>query len=316
MLIATQGVLYALGCGLLFSPISLYLDDWFVERKGLAYGTMWAAKSAVGVVTPFLMRWLLDTYGAVTAIRIWVVASVVLTLPLMLLLRPRVPVDHWRSEPQPLSFAFVKLPIFWMLQFGNMIQSLGYLMPSTYLASYASFLGLEGFAGSLLLSLFSVASVPGSIVFGPIIGDRMRPTNVILISSLGSAIAVFVLWGLSVRLGVLAAFSILYGFFAGAFSTTWSGVLKEVKRMEHTTDTGLVFGLLMGFRGIGFVLSGPVSGVLLDAGTGSIGTASSYASKYSPMIICTGATAVLGAWGWLWTLGKPTKRLIARLRSC
>src|SRR5689334_10412305 len=29
-MLATQGVLYALGCGLVFSPTTLYLDEWFL----------------------------------------------------------------------------------------------------------------------------------------------------------------------------------------------------------------------------------------------------------------------------------------------
>jgi MFS family permease len=39
-LITTQGVICALGSGLLFTPTTLYLDEWFVKRKGLAYGIM------------------------------------------------------------------------------------------------------------------------------------------------------------------------------------------------------------------------------------------------------------------------------------
>ncbi|KAM3550613.1 hypothetical protein MY1884_008165 [Beauveria asiatica] len=33
-LIATQGALYSMGCGLLFSPISKYMDEWFSAKKG------------------------------------------------------------------------------------------------------------------------------------------------------------------------------------------------------------------------------------------------------------------------------------------
>lgn len=40
-LIACQGVLFALGGNLLFSPTVTYLDEWFVRRKGLAIGIMW-----------------------------------------------------------------------------------------------------------------------------------------------------------------------------------------------------------------------------------------------------------------------------------
>ncbi|PHH91486.1 hypothetical protein CDD83_269 [Cordyceps sp. RAO-2017] len=62
-LVATQGVLYALGCGLLFSPMSMYMDEWFVERKGVAYGVMWGGKSAVGVAMPFVFSALLQRFG-------------------------------------------------------------------------------------------------------------------------------------------------------------------------------------------------------------------------------------------------------------
>ena len=48
-LLATQGILASIGCGLLYSPTTLYLDDWFVERKGVAYGIWLASKSISGV---------------------------------------------------------------------------------------------------------------------------------------------------------------------------------------------------------------------------------------------------------------------------
>jgi hypothetical protein len=47
-LIATQGVLYAIGGSLLYSPTMFYLDEWFIEKKGLAFGVMWAGVGAVG----------------------------------------------------------------------------------------------------------------------------------------------------------------------------------------------------------------------------------------------------------------------------
>lgn len=39
-LIATQGVMYALGGSLLYSPAIIWLDEWFVQRKGVAFGVM------------------------------------------------------------------------------------------------------------------------------------------------------------------------------------------------------------------------------------------------------------------------------------
>jgi len=34
-LILTQGIMYAVGGALLYAPTILYLDEWFVARKGL-----------------------------------------------------------------------------------------------------------------------------------------------------------------------------------------------------------------------------------------------------------------------------------------
>ena len=40
-LVLTQGVLYAIGGSLLYNPVLLLLDEWFVRRKGMAFGIMW-----------------------------------------------------------------------------------------------------------------------------------------------------------------------------------------------------------------------------------------------------------------------------------
>lgn len=40
-LIVTQGVLYAVGGSMVYYPTLIFLDEWFVRRKGMAYGVMW-----------------------------------------------------------------------------------------------------------------------------------------------------------------------------------------------------------------------------------------------------------------------------------
>lgn len=306
-LIASQGVLCAIGSGLLFSPTTLYLDEWFIARKGLAYGTIWAGKSAAGVVFPFVMSSLLSRYRSRTTLQAWAVTLAILTAPLLFFLKPRIPISNNRTQ-RPLSWRFLKHSTFWMMQLGNVIQSFGYLYPSTYLASYAHSLGLPEVTGAVLIAVFALASVPGSFSLG-LLGDRLKPTTVILISSLGSTIAVFLFWGLAAHIALLVVFVILYGFFAGGFSSTYPGILKEVKGQGEeegdSVDTGLVMGLLLGGRGVGFVVGGPVSASLLKMGGPVVERASTgYGSLYGPAILCTGATALLGGWGWMWKVGR------------
>lgn len=71
-------------------------------------------------------------------------------------------------------------------------------------------------------------------------------------------------------------------------------------------DTGFIFGLLAGGRGIGNVISGPLSVALL---TGSRWVRDSknpgYSGEYGGIILFTGLTAVLGGWGALGRVKWP-----------
>lgn len=44
-LIITQGALYAVGGSLIYCPTLVSLDEWFIRRKGLAFGVMWVSFS-------------------------------------------------------------------------------------------------------------------------------------------------------------------------------------------------------------------------------------------------------------------------------
>lgn len=311
-LIATQGALYSIGCGLLFSPISLYMDEWFIERKGIAYGIMWSGKSSVGVAMPFLFNLLLQRFGLRATILSWAIASAILISPTLFLLKPRIPL-HAISHTRPLSFAFLRHASFWTMQLGIVVQSFGYLMPSTYLASYASAIGLSSVTGPILLALFSMASVPGSLVHGWL-GDKLSATKVILLSSFGSALPVFLLWGLGHQMSTMVVFVILYGFFAGGFSSTWSSMLLEIKRDDRAAETSLIFGLLLGGRGLGYMIGGPISGALVSSKGAIAEEPLGYATKYGPMILCTGVTAVMGAWAPLWKGARIASR--AGMKTC
>lgn len=45
-LIVTQGIFYAIGGALAYSPAIQFMDEWFVKRKGLAFGVMWVRNAA------------------------------------------------------------------------------------------------------------------------------------------------------------------------------------------------------------------------------------------------------------------------------
>jgi MFS family permease len=69
-LIVTQGIFYGIGGAIAYSPVVTFLDEWFLRRKGLAFGIMWAGTGLGGVVVPLLLQFLLNRFGFRTALRV------------------------------------------------------------------------------------------------------------------------------------------------------------------------------------------------------------------------------------------------------
>ncbi|KAF1817075.1 putative MFS monocarboxylate transporter [Eremomyces bilateralis CBS 781.70] len=297
-LIATQGLLYGIGGSIAYSPTILFLNEWFIRRKGLAFGIMWAGTGLAGVVLPFLMQWLLDSYGFRTTLRIWALAVCILTAPLLYYLKPRLPVSP-AMHARRLDFRFATTRVFGMLQIGSVVESLGFFLPSIYLPMHATALGASGFKSSLTLTLLNLMSVVGCVFMG-IAVDRFHITTCIMLSTVGTCVAVFLFWGLASNLTLLYLFSMIYGLFAGSYSTTWSGIVRDVQKVNNAADTGLIFALLAVGKGLGNVVSGPLSEVLLKAGTGWGGRSKfAYDNGYGGLIAFTGVTAFFGGFSYL-----------------
>ncbi|KAF3053333.1 hypothetical protein E8E11_011110 [Didymella keratinophila] len=263
-LIATQGISYAIGGALCYSPTIGFMDEWFVKRKGLAFGTMWAGTGLGGVVIPLLLQFLLNKYGFRTTLRIWAVVFFISAAPLYTFLKPRLPVSQ-ATNRRAFNVSFLRNKAFLLLQLGNVLEGFGYFVPSIYLPTIAKSLGASNAVSALTLILVNMATVFGCIVMGMIV-DRYHVTTCILISTLGSTLSIFLLWGFSSQLSLLLVFCFMYGLFAGCFTTTYPGVMKALNRSQQTGDTTMVFAVLVAGRGIGNVTCGPVSEALIRAG--------------------------------------------------
>ena len=138
-LILTQGLLYALGGCFLYYPIYFFIDEWFVTRRGFAFGIMWAGTGVGGLSGPLIMGQLLEKFGFEIMIRSWAVAVLVVAGPLLWFVKPRLPVSRgsggarWKN-----GWEFLTTRTFWILQAGNIVQGLGYFIPALYLPGILS----------------------------------------------------------------------------------------------------------------------------------------------------------------------------------
>ena len=300
-LIATQGVMYAIGGSMAYCPTILFVNEWFIKRRGFAFGVMWAGTGVAGVVLPLILQYLLHAYGFRTTLRVWSITLLILTGPLLFFVKPRIPLSQsprQHRSARTFDFSFLTLRTFLILQFCNILEGLGYFMPSIYLPTYAQqYLEAGSLPSAFTLITINVASVFGCVLMGHLI-DRFHVTTCILISTIGATLGTFLLWGFSTSLPLLYIFCITYGLFAGSFSSTWTGVIKDVQKKTDSADAGLVFGILAAGRGIGNVVSGPLSEALTGGKPWEGEAGFAYGSGYGPLIAFTGITAACGGLSW------------------
>ncbi|KAI8632440.1 major facilitator superfamily domain-containing protein [Xylariaceae sp. FL1651] len=344
-LVATQGVLAALGCALVYSPTTLSLGEWFAtataagktNRRAVAYGVTLSCKNVVGSAMPFLARALLERYGFRVALRVWAAVALGASL-LSIALIPTAPTslaadisvsssvssadsEHGRQQQQQqqqqasrrrnrnIPWHFLRHRTFYIYSVAIVLQSAGYGIPQSYLPTYArEVTRLSQTSATLLLTVFNIPGILASSLFGYLSDNRhfsLSATTVTAISALCSALATFLLWGLTSQgsLALLLLFSITFGFFAGGYSATWGGVINELEseaaRWNEAVDPGMLYGLLNGARGIGYVSGGLVSVPLLKAGSGTSIGDFGYSSTYGPLILFTGLSSVFGGCGLL-----------------
>ncbi|EMC91513.1 hypothetical protein BAUCODRAFT_80666 [Baudoinia panamericana UAMH 10762] len=302
-LMATQGVMFALGGLFLYFPAMYVIDEWFVRRKGLAFGVVWTGTGFSGAVLPWVLQWLLNSYGFRTTLRVWAVVMAILALPCLLVMKNRLPVTRTHAL-RPIDWSFMKLPPFWFFEAGNIMMSLAYPLPNLYIPSYSRNMGMPSFSGPLALCLLNIAACGGYLLQGQLV-DRYHVTTAIFVAVAGSVVAVFLFWGLTTSQPMLYVFAVLWGLSGGGFAGNWAGCANALRTTSNSLDTGMVISLMCAGKGIGSVVTGPISEKLLQAGVWR-GAGFAYGSQYGAVIVFTGVTALLGGTA---CLGRQLKLL-------
>lgn len=260
------------------------VNEYWIARRGMAYGVLCGASGVSGTVMPFVLQALLAKYGYRITLRAVAVALTLLTGPFIPLLKGRLPPSERTSVPK-IRWTFFQSPLFWVYSFANLLQGLGYFFPSLYLPTYASSLRLGSKSGAILLALMSICQVGGQFVFG-LLSDRKVPLNVLAcLSTIVAAVACFTIWRLAKSLTVLIFFAVVYGFFGAGFTAIWARMSTAIT--DDVTAGPIVFTLLNFGKGVGNILAGPIGGLLVSK-PNPAGTPSPSSSSYRWVIVFTG----------------------------
>lgn len=294
-LAATQGILYGVGFCMLYYPVLSMMNEWFVRKRGLAHGVLCAGGGISGVVYPFLLEALLSKYGYRITLRAIAVAQFALVAPILHLVKGRLPPAH-HSQLRMFDFSFLSQPLFYCFALSNLFQGFGFYIPSLYLPTFATALGLSGSMGALILAANNMASVVGQVSFG-YLSDRVNNVLILVFAStIVSSIASFTIWGFAHSLEALIVYSIIYGWFAGAFVVLWPRFGTILADDPQPVYSMMAFG-----KGIGNLATGPITAKLL---THPI-TSGYGMGRFQPLILYLGSFMLCSSLG---ILGWPLKR--------
>ncbi|KAF7358948.1 MFS general substrate transporter [Mycena sanguinolenta] len=280
LLILLQGIMYAIGAALLYLPCISFMSEWFVARRGMANGIIFSGTAAGGLLVPLILPQLISKYGPSKTLRLLGIATGILLLLVLPFVKGRVP----QTQVHTLLLAsgtrsWMKHKSFWIFLAANTLQGFGFFVPIVYLPTFARALRITPFNSALVVGMSNAAGGVGGFFMG-YLSDRFNPWILALANLLATSAATFILWGVcSHSLGGLLAFGILYGSIAGGWSSMWAGFVRPVagtlvssvscqglKNKLEGDNVGMstmLYGYLLLSRGIGNIVSNPISTKLL-----------------------------------------------------
>ncbi|KAK5689623.1 hypothetical protein LTR97_012796 [Elasticomyces elasticus] len=311
------GFVYGLGWVICYTPQMFIINEWFVEKRGLAYGILFGASGVSGMIVPIAVGWMLERYGFRTAMRVYAVAVVVLSGPGLLLIRTRaasVPSSR-RAQPESRTVVTTLRPYatnmhFLIMAAAVFIQGQGFFLPNMYIPTFAEGLGLSTSSSSGLLALLALFQVFGQLWQGWV-SDKVNIYLPLSISALLPGLGALLLWGPARDYAYLAFFVVLWGLFSASYSVLFTRMCSFLTELVDESDDResvnmIIYSFFNFERGVSIVLSGPISSWLVDQsrpinleqyGLGR------YASVTWFTTLCMLGSSLVGI-GWLWSRPK------------
>ncbi|KAG9099067.1 hypothetical protein FS749_002203 [Ceratobasidium sp. UAMH 11750] len=301
-IVLLQGAGYGVGGSLLYAPTVSYMSEWFFVRRGLANGVMNAGTAVGGLVLPLILPSIIQPHGTSVTLRYLSVAVFTSLSAILPFIQPRLPEDRIRSLAVGSNIRWSTNKSFWLILFVTTLQGFAYFLPILYLPTFAKDMKLSDTQASLALALLNGSSVISRVSLGQL-SDIFNPWLLTTFTLAATSVSTFVLWGaVATSIATLSVYAVLFGALAGGFSSLWTGFVRPIAKDDPTSATTML-GMLMLSRGLGNVLSTPLSSALL---TGSmldhVHSGLQHGSRWARLIVYIGTifagAAFVGMIGW------------------
>ncbi|KAG7325236.1 hypothetical protein KOW79_011552 [Hemibagrus wyckioides] len=315
------GVLTGLGFALCYTPAIAMVGIYFCERKSLAYGIAMSGSGIGTFVLAPVVQLLIEHYSWRGALLI--LGGLVANLCVCgALLRP-ITLKEEEAFPLPMDtecgyssspltsdqketnireeknskqccmsfmqdYHFLLMPDFLVLAGSFLFLASGCSLPFVYLVPYALDVGVSHHHAAFLMSILGVIDIVGNITFGWLTDRRClkKYRSICYMAAVGMEGLCCFLIPLLHTFALLVPFSVLYGYFDGAYVALIPVVTSDV---VGTACLSSALGVVYFLHAIPYLLSPPIGGWLVDT-TGTY-TATFFLSGFalisSALLLCT-----------------------------
>ncbi|KAH7020744.1 putative MFS transporter [Microdochium trichocladiopsis] len=289
-----QGVCSAIGVAAIFQPAINPIPSWFSTRRGAAYGILATGSSLGGVVFPIMLSRLVQSVGYPWAMR----AAAFLILALLVVanctVKARLPPNPQRLTPAQLAQPFKEVPFLGLLA-GMVLLTFGIYIPINYIQVEALQAGMRPELAGYLVTTLNAGSLFGRILSG-VAADKIGRFNAFIMSCFFAGFFTLALWiptssttAAATRDGIIIAFSVLFGFFSGAYVSLLGALVAAISPpREIGFRTGLVF-LVAAVPGL---VTNPIAGAILSSSSGSGGGSFVGVKVFAGVLILAGTLCV------------------------
>jgi len=273
------GVLFGVGGGCCYVPVTSTIPRWFAKRRGVAVGITVTGIGLGGMISPTLAQWLISSYGwrqaciilgLITSIIIISLVQFMKHSPQRVGLKPYGE-DGTIEDKQPsasivggLSFKqVIKASRFWF--FGLILFCFIFAVQViiVHIAPYAVDIGISAIVAASMVSILAGASAIGRFSIG-FISDRIGARRAL--TACVTTFTLALIWLLFAKeVWMLYVFAVVFGVAYGGIVPLQPLVAADLFGLS---SLGTIFGAVHFLGTIGGALGAPLAGTIFDV-TGS-----------------------------------------------
>lgn len=272
-------LLLAIGNGPTWNITMSTASRWFIEKRGLALGIVGSGIGIGTILMAPIATYLIASYEWRIAYLVIGLAAFFIMIPSSLLLK-RAPGEAADEKPEAINLNFpegqsstetgefslfqaAKTGSLWFLVSIWFLYAFTLLMTMTHMVPHAIDLGFTSMQAASILSISSLANIPGRILMG-IVSDRFGMKRAAVICALLMAGAMLLLIESS-SLWMLYLFAVVFGFAYGGLAPPTTAIVGDTFGLRHI---GVILGALGISWGAGGALGPALAGYMFDT-TGS-----------------------------------------------